>query len=116
MNIGDRGHFDPEWKDKVNAEDKARREAQIKEAQAKIDIVTNAFESVANTPNGAIVFKHLCQWLDFKGSSLAANATTGVDTTAMVYNEARRKVWIDIRKMLSTATRNMIEEDSPNAG
>lgn len=106
-----RHHFDPEWKEALNllANSPERVQALDQAKKAREDLVS-AMNAMAKTHEGVVVFRHLCKWLDFKGSSITLGPN-GVDINGTIYNEARRKVWIDLRELLDVDHRNNIEKD-----
>lgn len=107
-----RGHFDPEYQ-RIIHENKSKKETMYQEQQVK-DRASRmeAIERLANTEDGSLFFKWLCTHLSFKGSILAMTHTGVIDKEALIFNEARRLIWIDINKQMSIGTRNKIEEDS----
>lgn len=105
-----RGHFDPQY-EAVLKENRQTKESLYQEAilheQEKLK---KAINSLSRTDDGYLVLRWLCKHLAFKDSVLAM-INGSVDTKAMLYNEARRIVWADIRNLLDISNRNKIEED-----
>lgn len=93
---------------------KGRIEAENKRQQDLLNEIESfkvAFKAITNTPYGLIVFRFLCRYLSFKESSIVLTPEGQLDKEAMSHNEARREVWVELRKYLDVVTRNEIERD-----
>jgi hypothetical protein len=82
---------------------------QKSEAQHKLE---NAFKAIAKTDNGQVVFQHIMQMCGFKQTSMIFNPTTHeLVENSTIWNEAKRGVWLDLRKQIPVEYRNLIEKD-----
>lgn len=104
------GHFDATYETILQENRKPKETAHMAqlghESQKRLD----ALNRIALTEDGYVFLRWLCDHLSYKGSILAM--TNGqVDTQALLFNEARRIVWQDIRNQLSIVNRNRLEED-----
>lgn len=105
-----KGHFDPRYESLIK-EGQATKESVYHEKEAyEQKLLIESLNKLAQTEDGYRVLRWLCSWLAFKDSTLALT-NSGVDFKSMLYNEARRNVWGDLRKKLSVPNRNRIEED-----
>ncbi len=104
-----RGHFDPQYAT-VLEENRHKESETMDRVNHERKLLMEALNRIVHTGDGYIVFRWLCSHLAFKGSILAM--TNGqIDTKALLFNEARRIVWQNIRELLSITNRNRIEED-----
>lgn len=105
-----RGHFDPGY-EAILKENRQTKESPYQEVvQHEQRLLQEAINKLSRTDDGYLVLRWLCKYLAFKDTVLAMN-NGNVDTKAMLYNEARRIVWSDIRALLNITNRNAIEED-----
>jgi hypothetical protein len=105
-----KGHFDPEY-EKVLQENKQYHLSENNDkANYEQKMLTEAFNRLVQTEDGYRVFRWLCDYLSFKGSVMAM-VNGKADTESMIFNEARRLVWMAVRKFLNISNRNKIEED-----
>jgi len=71
-----------------------------------------AARKVAKTPAGETLFRYLMDELGYKQAAVVWNATeTSVATDAMINNEARRGVYLQLRALLTPELRNKIESE-----
>lgn len=73
------------------------------------------FAKVAATESGQRVLRWLAHFLGFKQSSLTMSENGELLIQAIVHNEARRNVWLDIRKLIPIKALNEIEKEVSNA-
>ncbi len=105
-----KGHFDPKY-ESVLKENRQTKESMYQEAVVhEQKLLREAINNLARTDDGYRILRWLCKHLAFKDSVLAMHNGL-VDTKAMLYNEARRIVWADIRNLLNISNRNKVEED-----
>lgn len=81
----------------------------IEEAQTEF---LRAVKAVSKSDDGVVVLRHLMTMCGFKDPSITANPNTGeINTWATNYNEARRNLWLEFRKLIPKGQRNRIEMD-----
>ena len=81
-----------------------------KKHQEEYKKVRTAVQAIASDPNAVIMLRHMAKICDFFKSSLVLNPTTKeVNQTATLWNEARRSVYLDFRRMMSEETKRQIE-------
>lgn len=69
-----------------------------------------AFARLAKTEDGIKVMRHIMAECGFKESSMVMNAATHeILPMSSLWNESKRGVWIDIRKMIPHKQLNIIE-------
>jgi len=80
--------------------------------------VRTALQAAVKDTNTQIVLRHLAKICGFFKSDIVVNPTTNeVNPIASLHNEARRTVYLDIRRMLSDDIRRLIEsKDEENHG
>ncbi len=84
-----------------------RNEAKLKENN---DRRREFFNVVAATEEGRDVFRYLAEILGFHKPSVIMNPKTGeVNRDTTVYLEARRSVYLDVRKYISDSNLKTIE-------
>lgn len=71
--------------------------------------VRQALHQVAKTRNGKIFLKWVMAYCGFKYSSLTMTEEGRLLIDAIVHNEAKRAVWLDIRKNIAPELLNLIE-------
>jgi len=87
--------------------DRLRREKELEELNEKR---RKFFNVVAATEEGKDVFSYLAEILGFHRPSVMMNPQTGeVNKETTVYWEARRSVYLDIRKYISDSNLKTIE-------
>lgn len=87
----------------------------IKEIQIDPKIKA-AIQKVSSTKPGKDFLKWLMYLSGFKASTITVSSDGTVQKDAMIYNEARRGVWIQIRQQIPAAYLSEIEmEIIPNA-
>jgi hypothetical protein len=104
-----RGHFDPKYAT-VLEENRHYESIAMEKVNFENRMLKEAINRLAQSEDGYRVFRWLCSHLAFKGTILAM--TNGqIDTKALLFNEARRIIWQNIRDLLSLQNRNRLEED-----
>lgn len=69
-----------------------------------------AFARVAKSEDGIKLLRHLMSECGFKSPSMVMNAQTKeILTDATLWNEAKRGVWLDLRKLIPKKQLNIIE-------
>jgi len=93
------------------------KDEQTKKAHAANEKLKRAFNTTAETPAGLMVLRYLMRDCGFGQTSLVMNPQTfEINTVGSVYNEARKDVYIRIRKLLSKENLRKIElEEETNA-
>ena len=69
----------------------------------------HAFNGVFNTADGLIVLKWLCDQCGYQKASIMFNREGEVNPQSLVYNEARRNIYLQIREMILPETLAKIE-------
>lgn len=91
-------------------EKKKKDEAQQKTLKEKVDRLRKDFDAVAATEEGMNVFNYLLNSLGFHKNTVTMDPQTGeVNKDASVYLEARRSVYVEIRKYISPKYLKKIE-------
>jgi hypothetical protein len=83
---------------------KEKTQETTKENQYKKELqkLRNAFNNVAKTSSGKVVFRYLMKECGFNEPAVVASCATGeINPLGSIYNEARRDVYMRIRKFLS---------------
>lgn len=107
--VHNRGHFDSQYAT-VLEENRHKESDTMNQVNHNKRTLVEAINRLVQSEDGYRVFRWLCIHLAFKGSILAM--TNGqIDTKALLFNEARRILWLNIRDLLSISNRNRIEED-----
>lgn len=93
------------------------KEEQIKKVQVANEKLKRAFDTVAETPAGLMVLRYLMKDCGFGQTSLVMNPQSfEINTIGSIYNEARKDVYIRIRKFLNKENLQKIEyEEETNA-
>lgn len=104
-----RGHFDPQYAT-ILEENRHKESDTLDRLNHDKRMLMEAINRLVYTEDGYRVFRWLCSHLAFKGSILAM-FNGQIDTKALIFNEARRTIWQNIRELLSIPNRNRIEED-----
>lgn len=69
-----------------------------------------AFARLTKTEDGVKVMRHIMTECGFKESSMVMNATTNeILPMSSLWNESKRGVWIDVRRMIPHKQLNLIE-------
>ena len=78
----------------------------------------DALRIAANDPNVQILLRHMAKICGFFQSSLVVDPVSReVSTQSVIYNEGRRAVYLDLRRMMTDETRRIIEsKGDDNAG
>lgn len=72
--------------------------------------VRTALQAAVKDSNTQIVLRHLAKICGFFKSDIIVNPTTNeINPIATLHNEARRTVYLDIRRMMSDDIRRVIE-------
>lgn len=74
--------------------------------------VHKALAEVASTKAGQDFLRWLMDYCGYKYSSLTMTAEGVILTDAIVHNEAKRAVWLDIRKAIPAKLLNNIEKEA----
>lgn len=106
-----RGHFDPGYESILKEGQKTGETILLEAQQFELKMLKESLNRLVMTEDGYRVFRWLVKYLAFKDSVLAM-VNGKFDLQSMVYNEARRIIWKDIRDMLSIYNRNRLEEDA----
>jgi hypothetical protein len=85
----------------------------LTEADAKELVRTMAI--VAKTEAGIRLLQHIMHECGFQSASAMFNQKTGeVVASAMIYNEARRNIWLELRKWIPADRLVLIENPMPD--
>lgn len=72
--------------------------------------VRTALQIVSSDVNFQIVLRHIAKLAGFFKSSVVINPTSNeISTGSTVYNEGRRSLYLDLRRMMTDETRRLIE-------
>lgn len=72
----------------------------------------SALRRVANTADGRIVLREIMNMCGFKAVSTVANPQTGeIYPISVIYNEARRNLWLALRGKIPIKNLNVIEAE-----
>ena len=91
------------------SEDRQSDKAQSRESKKQPKTIEDkeflrlqqAYKRILRNSDGLLVFRDIMQQCGFQAPSVVANPQTGeiyIDST--VYNEARRNLWLDLRKKM----------------
>lgn len=91
--------------DKQKEEIERARKAAAEKAERKrkqlADRERKAFAQVSNTENGRVIFRYLMRECGFTAPSVNVDPKTGeIFTDNTVYNEARRGLYLNVRKQI----------------
>ena len=76
---------------------------QIKELRAQV-------KTIASTESGIAFFRYLMDECGYKRPTVVIDSQSGeVNVRSTMYNEARRGLWLDLRKLFIKQHVNMIE-------
>jgi len=109
--VQDRGHPDLEFKRIIDENKNKKFQKHLEQKELEENLLKQALDNLGQTDDGYRFLRWLCNHLAFKDSVLAM-VNGHVETDSMIFNEARRLVWRDIRNLMSTKVRNKIEEDN----
>jgi hypothetical protein len=95
---------------KTPKEKEAKRLKDEEKNKKIFDKLTLDFNTVAATPEGIDVFKYIMDRCNYQKNTIVFNSQTGeVNKEASVYLEARRSVYLEIRKYISPRLLKKIE-------
>ena len=90
-----------------------RKEQKLKQEQAEIERtkrLSNLFNDVCITAEGILVLRHIMQICGFQKTSIVGDPTTGdLQSRGTFYNEARRNVYLELRKFIKPKFLKKIE-------
>ena len=99
----------------IDVNEKLKQDAKLAELkkrnQDEYNKVKGALQIICGDPNVQIVFRHLAVKLcGFFKSSVVVNPTTNdIALNSTAYNEGRRSVYLDLRRMMNDVARRVIE-------
>jgi len=98
----------------VNLEDKLKQDQKIlelkKKNQEEYRKVRAALQLACTDPNVQIVLRHIAKLSGFFKSSVVINVTTNdVALGSTTYNEGRRSLYLDLRRMMTDDARRLVE-------
>jgi hypothetical protein len=106
------GHYDPAYKAALaNYAGDSPSKIYTEKQEAERKRLSEAINLLAETEQGIHFLRWLCDFLGFKDNVVRQSMTGDVLINAIIFNEARRNVWIDIRSFLNITNRNKVEED-----
>ena len=88
------------------------QEKAAQEAKERALEIRSAFSKVSQTQEGAIVFRHLMNICGFKLPSLVRNSDGDILFNSSLYNETRRTVYLEVRKLIPNKRLNQIEKET----
>lgn len=98
----------------MNLDEKIKQDQKIaelkKKNQEEYRRVRAALQLACADPNVQIVLRHVAKLAGWYKSSVVINpATNDVATGSTIFNEGRRSLYLDLRRMLSDDARRIIE-------
>lgn len=69
-------------------------------AAKELDRLQKAFSAVAQSAEGRVVLKEIIRRCGYDKSSVALQAGNEVNVNLMIYLEARRTLWLELRKFM----------------
>ena len=98
----------------MNVDDKLKKDQKLEELKRKNQEeyrkVRAALQLACNDPNVQIVLRHIAKLSGFFKSSVVINITTNdVALGSTTYNEGRRSLYLDLRRMMDDNARRLIE-------
>jgi len=91
---------------------KEREAKRLEQAKREEREMKNAFMAVAKTAQGQKVLTYIMTMCGFKESSLVGDPVKGlIQDRGTLYNEARRNVYIELRKLIPVTYLNIIEAE-----
>lgn len=110
--IKEEGHYDPVYKAALKAySGDSPHKIYTEKQEAERLKLSEALNIIAGTEQGIHFLKWLCDFSGFKHNVVRQSTTGEVLINAIIYNEARRNMWIDIRAFLNVTNRNNIEKE-----
>ena len=95
---------------------KARLDAEEKAQLKRAELAKDLNETFA-TGHGRRTLRYLMGLCGYQNPSVVADPATGeIQTQSTVYNEARRNLYLTLRKHLSKETLTAVEIDPPEGG
>jgi hypothetical protein len=84
-----------------NPEKTRQQKEAIERAKKEFESLKRDFNSVFASDGGVRVLNYIAKTCGFFGSSIVANPATGeINVQSTLYNDARRTVYLELRKML----------------
>jgi len=98
----------------MNVEDKLKHDQKMEELKKKNQEeyrkVRSALQLACTDTNVQVVLRHIAKLSGFFKSSVVINlATSEVALGSTTYNEGRRSLYLDLRRMMNDETRRLIE-------
>jgi uncharacterized protein YjgD (DUF1641 family) len=89
---------------------KTKMEELKRKHQEEYQKTRQALRLVSSDVNFQIVMRHLAKICGFFQSTIALNATTNeINSSSTIFNEGRRTVYLDMRRMMTDEVRRIIE-------
>ena len=95
-------------------EERAKKKKVQDDARAKRDKeLRNAFIIVCTKAEGILVMRHLMQTCGYEKSDTTMDPATGeINPLASIYNQSRRNVYVELRRLIPVKFRTKIEHGS----
>ena len=94
----------------MTEDQKTKMEELRRKHQEEYKRTRQALRLVSDDPNFQIVMRHLAKISGFFQSTIAINSSTNeINTYSSIYNEGRRTVYLDMRRMMTDDVRRVIE-------
>ncbi len=94
----------------IAAARKKQKEAQAEELKKHNRELRNIFAVVCGQAEGILVFRHIMRQCGYQKPSVVANPNSGeINTNSTVYNEARRNLYLSLRKLIPQKYLKQIE-------
>lgn len=83
---------------------------------SNIDAIKRAFNRIAQTKDGIVIFNHIMKLCGFSTSSLVVNPNSyEINVQSTLYNEARKTIYYELRKLINQEYLKSIEyQDNDN--
>ena len=111
--LNDKGDVEPEYMNAIRKGRKEKEQKHLEKSNKEKERLKNALHSICQTSDGLYFLRWLCSHLSFKDTILVMVGQQ-IDVQAMIYNEARRNVWREIRSLMKIESINHIEEEREN--
>lgn len=97
-------------------EQKKKAEALRQKHKEEYQRTRTALRAVASDPNFQIVMRHMAKICGFFQSSVVLDPNHHVCTESTIFNEGRRAVYLDFRRMMTDDVRRLIESKGEEHG
>ncbi len=108
IRIMEEGYFDdPRTYKRITKE----KSPTIEKVKNDAEIRAELFNRIANTDDGEQLFRYLVSQCGFKDTTISVLPNGQFSHDNIIWEESRRKLWVELRRNLSLQNRNKIEKD-----